>query len=69
MEKLMITMQDMRRVSFCASGVEMFFKREGLDFDEFLQNGIDAQVLLDTGSVFARKCVTEAMKARGNNNG
>ncbi len=65
MEKLIITMQDMRRVSFCASGVEMFFKREGLDFDDFLQNGIDAQTLLNTGSVFARKCVTEAEKARG----
>ncbi|HII3750056.1 TPA: hypothetical protein ACY363_001429 [Pasteurella multocida] len=64
MEKLIITMQDMRRVGFCASGVETFFKRENLDFNHFLQYGIDAQVLLNTGSVFARKCVAEAEKAR-----
>ncbi|MGC7559599.1 hypothetical protein [Pasteurella sp. PK-2025] len=65
MEKLIITMQDMRRVGFCASGVETFFKRENLDFNDFLQKGIESQILLNTGSVFARKCVAEAVKARG----
>lgn len=63
MDKLIITMRDMRRVGFCASGVEAFFKREGLGFNEFLQNGIDAEIFLATGSVFARKCVDAARKA------
>ena len=31
METLIITMQDMRRVDFCAAGVEAFFVRQGLD--------------------------------------
>lgn len=64
MEQLIITMRDMRRVDFCASGVEAFFKRNRLDFTDFLQNGIPASALLATGSVFARKCVGEAVKAR-----
>lgn len=64
MEQLIITMRDMRRVDFCAAGVEAFFKRNRLDFTDFLQNGIPASVLLATGSVFARKCVGEAVKAR-----
>lgn len=62
---LIITMQDMRRVGFCPSGVEMFFDRQGLDYLAFLHDGIPAQVLLDTGSVFARKCVAAAQQARG----
>lgn len=64
MDNIIITMQDMRRVGFCAAGVEAFFKREGLDYADFLQNGIDSGVFLATGSVFARKCVGEAIKAR-----
>ncbi|QIM63937.1 hypothetical protein A1D29_10670 [Pasteurellaceae bacterium Orientalotternb1] len=61
---MIITMEDMRRVDYCASGVEAFFKREGLDFDDFLQNGIDSTRFLATGSVLARRCVAEAKKAR-----
>ncbi|MDO4698286.1 MAG: hypothetical protein Q4A60_06390 [Pasteurellaceae bacterium] len=61
---MIITMEDMRRVDYCASGVEAFFKREGLDFDDFLQNGIESIRLLATGSVLARRCVAEAKKAR-----
>ncbi len=61
---MVITMQDMRRVDFCSSGVQAFFEREGLDFDDFLQNGIDSEVLLKTGSVFARKCIQAAEQAR-----
>ncbi|MDP8079509.1 hypothetical protein [Phocoenobacter skyensis] len=60
-----ITMKDMRRVDYCTSGVEAFFKREGLDFNHFLQHGIDDSVLLQIDSVFVRKCITEARKARG----
>lgn len=64
MDKMTITMQDMRRVDFCASGVEAFFVREGLDYADFLAHGIDSQVLLNTGSVFARKCINAAIAAR-----
>ncbi|AEW77417.1 hypothetical protein ANH9381_1458 [Aggregatibacter actinomycetemcomitans ANH9381] len=37
--------------------------REGLDYADFLQHGIDSRVLLNTGSVFARKCVAAALEA------
>lgn len=65
---LLITMRDMRRVHFCPEGVEAVFAREGLDYAHFLQHGIDSQTLLATGSVFARKCVDAAIKAREENN-
>ncbi|AAP95478.1 hypothetical protein A6046_06760 [[Haemophilus] ducreyi] len=61
---MIITMQDMRRVHFCAAGVQAFFEREGWDFNDFLQNGIDSEKFLATGSVFARKCVTAAKQAQ-----
>lgn len=61
---LTITMQDMRRVHFCPEGVEAVFTREGLDYAHFLQHGINSQTLLATGSVFARKCVDAAVKAK-----
>lgn len=61
---MIITMQDMRRVSFCASGVQAFFERNGLDFEDFLQNGIAAGKLLEIDSVFVRKCVQAAEQAR-----
>ena len=64
MDSIIITMQDMRRVDFCPSGVEAFFLREGLDYADFLQHGIDSEILLNTGSVFARKCVAAALEAR-----
>lgn len=63
-KNMLITMRDMRRVGYCASGVEAFFKREGLDFNDFLQNGINAEKFLATGSVFARKCVSAAIAAQ-----
>lgn len=61
---MIITMQDMRRVHFCAAGVQTFFERQGWDFNDFLQNGIDAEKFLATGSVFARKCVAAAKQAQ-----
>ncbi|MBN6060410.1 hypothetical protein [Aggregatibacter actinomycetemcomitans] len=63
MDSIIITMQDMRRVDFCPYGAEAFFMREGLDYADFLQHGIDSRVLLNTGSVFARKCVAAALEA------
>ena len=38
--------------------------REGLDYADFLAHGIDSDVLLNTGSVFARKCINAAIAAR-----
>ena len=68
METLIITMQDMRRVDFCAAGVEAFFVRQGLDYADVLVNGISAERFLATGSVFARKCVNAAIAARKERN-
>lgn len=59
-----ITIQDMHRCGFCAVGVERFFTRHGLDYNDFLQNGISAERLLATKSVLADKCVRKAKQAQ-----
>ena len=64
MDKMTITMQDMRRVDFCAAGVEAFFLGEGVDYADFLAHGGDCEVRFKTGRVFARKCINAAIAAR-----
>ncbi len=69
MDTLKITMEDMRAVDFCAAGVEAFFNREGLDYALFLREGILAEELLNTDSVFARKVVNAKIKTIENKEG
>jgi len=59
LEGVRITVDDMRP-GYCAWGIKKWFDEHGLDLREFLSDGIDAQVLYDTGdqlviSVIERK--------------
>jgi hypothetical protein len=36
-----------RGLNYCAGGVRRLFARHGLDYSDFLQNGIEAQKLLE----------------------
>lgn len=42
-----IRMEHCRQLKYCASGVREFFKNHNLDYVGFLNNGIDADYLLD----------------------
>ncbi|MDX9861605.1 MAG: hypothetical protein RBS99_11890 [Rhodospirillales bacterium] len=48
-----ITMNDVRACGMCSSGARAFFARHGLDWRDFLQNGIDADTVAATGDAMA----------------
>lgn len=61
---MIIYMQDMRNAKMCAKGVRSFFIKHGFDFQDFLKNGIDAQLLLSTNDTMARQVVEVAENGR-----
>lgn len=62
-----ITMQHMRQVKgftakggFCARGIRQWFLDRNLDYFDFLRNGIDEEVLLNSGDPMAIAVVEQA---------
>lgn len=53
-------MRDVRAAKMCSSGAREFFKRQGLDWQDFLKNGIDSETLQKTGDAMALKVVEVA---------
>lgn len=41
-----VTMQHLRQLKYCASGVRGFFQEYNLDYADFLHNGIEGSKLL-----------------------
>ncbi len=48
-----IYMFDVRKANMCARGTRAFFLLHGLDFQDFLKNGIEEEILLDTKDAMA----------------
>ena len=46
-EDVIVKMEDCRQLRYCARGVRELFARYGLDYSDFLQNGISAEKLLE----------------------
>jgi hypothetical protein len=44
-----VTIQDLRDARYCLAGVRPWFRRQGLDWQDFLANGITAERLRATG--------------------
>lgn len=65
---VVVTMQHMRAVRFgsrrgyCVGGIELFFDRYGLDYSDFLRNGISADELRATGNALALRAIEQAEK-------
>lgn len=60
-------MQHMRQVKgftvkggFCARGIRRWFHEHNLDYSDFLKNGIDEEVLLNSGDPMAIAVVEQA---------
>ncbi|GAB3755203.1 hypothetical protein GCM10028795_27550 [Lysobacter olei] len=51
-----------RRNGFCRSGARAWFKRHGLDWQDFVRNGIPATTLEATGDGLALAAVAWARK-------
>lgn len=59
-DELIVTMRDIRGAKMCSDGPRRFFKRHGLDWSDFLTNGIPASKLLATGDAMAAQVVEVA---------
>ena len=46
--------------AICHDGAKRWWKRKGLDWNDFVQNGIPGQELLDTGCGLAKRVVVAA---------
>ncbi len=47
---------------YCSRGMRLFAEKHGLNFEDFVKNGVDAEVLLATNDEMAKRAVEEAMK-------
>lgn len=50
MSQLIITMEDCRQLHYCSKGIRKFFGRYGLDYSDFLQNGIPFEQLKEASN-------------------
>ena len=55
-----VTMQDVRAAKMCSRGARLFLKRHGVDWSEFLAEGVDAEKLIATGDAMALRVVRKA---------
>jgi len=67
---MIILVTDLRPLGYCLSGARLFFKKHGLDFRDFVRNGIDAQKLKRTtnNDDMCLKLIASA-KSRGDHGG
>lgn len=63
-EPVKIRMRHIREARMCSKGARAFFETHGLDWNEFLKNGIDAAKLEATGDAMAIKVVRVAQNGR-----
>lgn len=63
MTEVRVTMRDVRACRLCRRGTREFFLRHGFDWQDFLDNGIEASRLEATGDAMALR-VAEAARGR-----
>ena len=55
-----VTLQDLRASRLCFQGARPWFRRHGLDWQDFLANGLDAETLVQTGDALALRVIAIA---------
>jgi hypothetical protein len=55
-----VTIQDLRAARYCLAGVRPWFRRHGLDWQDFLAHGIEADRLRTTGDALVEPVITIA---------
>ena len=48
-----VRMEHIRQAKMCSKGTRAFFERHGLDWCDFLKNGLEADILRATGDAMA----------------
>lgn len=62
---MIVRLADMHAVDFCNRGARQWFSEQGLSWSAFVQGGIDADVLLETGDAMAADVVAAARRREG----
>ena len=52
-----VTIQDLRDARYCLAGVRPWFRRHGLDWQDFLAHGIEADRLRATGDALVEPVI------------
>lgn len=52
-----VTIQDLRDARYCLAGVRPWFRRHGLDWQDFLAHGIEADLLRVTGDALVEPVI------------
>lgn len=60
-----VTVRDIRRLGWCMSGARAWFLQHGLDWRDFVRNGIAEEELLKVGDHYAVTIVEEVRRGRG----
>jgi hypothetical protein len=63
-----VTIQDLRDTRYCRAGVRPWFRRHGLNWQDFLAHGIEADRLRATGDALVEP-VIKAAKTRERTHG
>lgn len=64
-EGLTITVDDVRKAGHCiAAGAKPWFANHGLDFRDFMRNGIDARRFWEKGDALSARVVRLALERR-----
>lgn len=59
---IIVTVHDCRKLGYCMKQVRPWFGVVGLDFRDFVKNGIPASKLLATDDAYATRVVEQARK-------
>lgn len=60
MNEVIVKVEHLRQVHYCAGGTKTFFKRHGLDWQKFIKEGLPASQFLATGDAMAKRLVEVA---------
>lgn len=60
-----ITIDDVRATGLCVSGARDFAKTHGINFRDFVRNGVDSAVLLATGDGYAQRVIDRKLGRNG----
>ena len=60
-----ITMRDIRAAKMCSRGARQFFDRHGLDWGDFIRNGVLIEIIEKIDDAMARQVVEVARERRG----
>ncbi|WP_288959811.1 hypothetical protein [uncultured Sulfitobacter sp.] len=64
---MIVTINDVRKAGYCAGGARGWFRANGMDFNDFLRNGIAADDFLEQGDHLAQDVVVKKISRESGN--